>query len=76
MIDDPDRLRLQVDDTDRIHIAVGTTAIAGIGDEGYLAVRRDRDVVGKVVGWQVVLLIVSDLAVVDGQDTRPCRRWI
>src|SRR5207245_953120 len=44
-IDDARWIRLKVDDTHRVHVTVGGPAVAVVGGEGELAVRRDVDVV-------------------------------
>src|SRR6266704_2957541 len=63
-IDDARWIRLKVDDTHRVHVTVGGPAVAVVGGEGELAVRRDVDVVRPEPGRHVVLR-VRDLLAVD-----------
>src|SRR5213595_1160021 len=65
-VDDARRVRLEVDDSHRVHVAVGGTTVAVVGGEGQRAVRRDVDVVrpepcGHVV-LRVGVLLAVDLA--------------
>src|SRR5919197_2541059 len=63
-VDDARRVRLEVDDAHRVHVAVGGAAVAVVGGEGELAVRRDVDVVRPEPRGHVVLR-VRDLLAVD-----------
>src|SRR5205085_920298 len=63
MIDNAWRIGLEVDDADRVGIAVGAPAVAVVGGERQLAVRRDGNVVRENAGRQVAFVVVHLLAV-------------
>src|SRR5271165_5999275 len=67
MVDDPYRVRFEVDHADRLSIAVGAPAIAVVNGQRQFAVGRDGDIVGKDAGRQIAL-VVSDLVAVYGQQ--------
>src|SRR5215831_5579030 len=63
MIDYPGRVGFEIDDTDRIDVAIRAPAISGISDQRQLAVRRHRNIIGKDPRRQVTLVIRDLLAV-------------
>src|SRR5271168_701521 len=67
MVDDPYRVRFEVDHADRLRIAVGAPAIAVVNGQRQFAVGRDGDIVGKDTSRQIAL-VVSDLVAVYGQQ--------
>src|SRR5215475_9991140 len=74
VIDDARRVLLQVDDADRINIAIGGTRSSVVGHDRDLAARYDIDIIRKDTSWHIVLL-VDDLSAIDSKERHLVHNW-